>query len=140
MKNLILLLFALCVGSGIQAQVHFKTTSLDAVRAEAVKENKLVFIDLTASWCGPCKGMERTTFLQKDVGDFMAQHFVCAKYDIDQAIGSALVKEYRITSIPTFLIFNVQGELVGQTSGARSAEDFLRDMKQLLQEIAIQKA
>lgn len=34
-----------------QAQVKFETKSTDAVREMAIKQGKLVFIDLYASWC-----------------------------------------------------------------------------------------
>ena len=57
-KLLFLLMFALGTGAA-QAQVKFETKSTDAVREMAIKQGKLVFIDLYASWCPPCRMMER---------------------------------------------------------------------------------
>ena len=63
-------MFALGTGAA-QAQVKFETKSTDAVREMAIKQGKLVFIDLYASWCPPCRMMERQVFSRKDVGEFM---------------------------------------------------------------------
>ena len=67
-------MFALGTGAA-QAQVKFETKSTDAVREMAIKQGKLVFIDLYASWCPPCRMMERQVFSRKDVGEFMDQRF-----------------------------------------------------------------
>ena len=79
-------MFALGTGAA-QAQVKFETKSTDAVREMAIKQGKLVFIDLYASWCPPCRMMERQVFSRKDVGEFMDQRFVAAKYDTDKTTG-----------------------------------------------------
>ena len=50
---------------------------LDIVKAN---KGKLVFINFFATWCPPCRMMEREVFSRKDVGDFMQQRFVAAKY------------------------------------------------------------
>lgn len=115
-----------------QAQVRFHTGSLDAVRALAERENKLVFIDLYATWCAPCGEMEREVFARRDVGEFMDARFVAARYDVDGAVGGALSQRYDAKTIPTYLIFNVEGQLLGRTSGGRTAAEFLRDMRILL--------
>ena len=87
MKKLIFVLM-LALGTGAaQAQVKFETKSTDAVREMAVKQGKLVFIDLYADWCPPCRAMEREVFSRKDVGEFMDQRFVAAKYDTDKTTG-----------------------------------------------------
>ena len=80
MKKLIFILMLALAAGAAQAQVKFETKSTDAVREMAVKTGKLVFIDLYATWCPPCRTMEREVFSRKDVGDFMEQHFVAAKY------------------------------------------------------------
>ena len=131
----ILFTLLLIVGAAVtaNAQVRFSDKNLDAVREEAVQQNKLVFIDLYATWCGPCKSMERDVFSQAKVGDFMAEHFVAAKYDIEKPTGSALAKKYGVRSIPTFLIFDTEGELLAQITGGMPADEFIRTLEQVLQ-------
>ncbi|MFR6634084.1 MAG: thioredoxin family protein [Alistipes onderdonkii] len=94
MKKLIFILMLALAAGAAQAQVKFETKSTDAVREMAVKTGKLVFIDLYATWCPPCRTMEREVFSRRDVGDFMEQHFVAAKYDVDKTTGKELLKRY----------------------------------------------
>ena len=131
-KILFTLLLVIGVAVAANAQVRFTDKNLDAVREEATQQNKLVFIDLYATWCGPCKNMERNVFSQPEVGDFMAQHFIAAKYDIGKPTGSALAKKYGIRSIPTFLIFDTEGTLLGQITGGMPADDFIRAVEEIL--------
>ena len=131
-KILFTLLLVIGVAVAANAQVRFTDKNLDAVREEATQQNKLVFIDLYATWCGPCKNMERNVFSQPEVGDFMAQHFIADKYDIDKPTGSALAKKYGIRSIPTFLIFDTEGTLLGQITGGMPADDFIRAVEEIL--------
>jgi len=129
----ILLLFLLLLGAvGAEAQVRFMTRSTDGVRRQAVEQNKLVFIDLFATWCPPCQMMEREVFSRSDVGAFMEQHFVCAKYDIDRTTGRELLKRYGNRRVPLYLIFNTEGELLGRIRGATDPERFMAEVKRIL--------
>ena len=128
----ILLLFLLLLGAvGAEAQVRFMTRSTDGVRRQAVEQNKLVFIDLFATWCPPCQMMEREVFSRSDVGAFMEQHFVCAKYDIDKTTGRELLKRYGNRRVPLYLIFNTEGELLGRIRGATDLERFMAEVKRI---------
>ncbi|MEG0807993.1 MAG: thioredoxin family protein [Alistipes sp.] len=132
MKKLIFVLLLALGGLTAQAQVAFETQSTDAVRALAVKSSKLVFIDLYATWCGPCRMMERDVFSRKEVGEFMNQRFVCAKYDVDKALGQELMQKYGSGSIPLYLIFNTKGELLGRIVGAVAADEFMTNIRTIL--------
>lgn len=39
--------------------------------AKAKTEDKLLFVDAFAKWCGPCKSMAKNVFTQQKVGDFL---------------------------------------------------------------------
>ena len=121
-KLLFLLTFALGTGAA-QAQVKFETKSTDAVREMAIKQGKLVFIDLYASWCPPCRMMERQVFSRKDVGEFMDQRFVA---------GRELMKRYGRDAIPLYLVFDTRGELLGRIQGAADAETFMDNLRTII--------
>lgn len=98
----------------------------------AVRSGKLVFIDLYADWCPPCRMMEREVFSRKDVGEFMERYFVAAKYNTDKTTGRELLKRYGSGSIPLYLIFDTEGELLGRIQGAADADTFLDNLRQVL--------
>ena len=129
MKKLIFLLMLGLAAATAHAQVKFETRSTDAVRALAEQRGKLVFIDLYASWCPPCRMMERQVFSRKDVGEFMDQRFVAAKFDTDKPTGKELMKRYGKGSIPLYLVFDTRGELLGRIQGAADAETFMENLQ-----------
>lgn len=130
-KAIFILLFALVAGAA-QAQVKFETKSTDAVREMAIRQGKLVFIDLYASWCPPCRMMERQVFSRKDVGEFMDERFVAAKYDTDKATGRELLKRYGNGAIPLYLVFDTAGELLGRIQGASAPEEFMESLRTIV--------
>ena len=132
MKRLLLLLiFGLAVTMA-EAQVRWVEGSTDAVREMALKADKLVFIDLYADWCGPCRMMEERVFKREDVGDYFDRHFVAAKYNVDRPTGRALMQRYGRGSIPFYLIFNTEGELLGSILGAYPAEEFMQHLERIV--------
>jgi len=132
MKKWIMALALTLATVGVEAQVKFETRSTDAIREMAIKEGKLVFIDLYASWCPPCRMMERHVFSRKDVGRFMGERFVAAKYDTDKPTGQELMARYGNGAIPLCLIFNTEGELLGRIQGAASADEFMESVRKIL--------
>lgn len=132
MKRLFFLLIFVLTASGVNAQVRWVEGSTDAVREQAIAQKKLVFIDLYADWCGPCRAMNEHVFTRKEVGEFFDQHFVAAKYNIERPTGRELMQRYGRGSIPLYLIFNTEGELLGSILGASPAEEFLMHLRRIL--------
>ena len=127
-KILFTLLLVLGISAAADAQVRFLDSSTDAVRKETV------FLNFWATWCGPCKAMERDVFSKKEVGDFMDEYFVAAKYDIDKPTGKALAGKHGIRSIPTYLVFNTEGDLLGKITGSMPAEEFTAALRKIIAE------
>lgn len=132
MKKLLFVLLFAGLAATAAAQVKFETKSTDAVREMAVKAGKLVFIDLYATWCPPCRMMERDVFSRRDVGEFMDQRFVSAKYDIDRPTGRELMQRYDAKGVPTYLIFDTDGNLLGRLVGASAPEEFMASIETIL--------
>lgn len=132
MKRLLLLLiFGLAVTMA-EAQVKWVEGSTDQVRELALKADKLVFIDLYADWCGPCRMMEERVFKREEVGDYFDRHFVAAKYNVDRPTGRALMQRYGRGSIPFYLILNTEGELLGTILGAYPTEEFMQHLERIV--------
>jgi thioredoxin-related protein len=129
MKKLAIL-SSLFIGAIAFAQgIKFEDTNFATVLAKAKKENKLVFIDAYASWCGPCKLMVKNIFPLKTVGDYYNSHFVSAKIDMEKGEGIDLAKKYNVKAFPTYLFVDGNGEVVHRTLGYVEENDFIQFAK-----------
>lgn len=115
-----LLLCGLCATS-TQAQernIEFEKSSWADILAQAEKEDKLIFLDAYASWCGPCKWMAANVFTVNEVADLFNTHFICAKIDMEKGEGVELAKKYQVRAYPTLLFVNAKGEVAHRVVGA----------------------
>ncbi|HMW12521.1 MAG TPA: thioredoxin family protein [Chitinophagales bacterium] len=92
---------------------------------KAKKENKFIFLDAYASWCGPCKWMAKEVFPKPEVGEALNPNYVNAKIDMEKGEGIELAKKYNVRSYPTYLFFDANGELVHRSLGSMPAADFI---------------
>ncbi|PIM99991.1 Thioredoxin [Handroanthus impetiginosus] len=77
--------------------------------------NKLMVVDFSATWCGPCRFME-------PVFNDMSTRFTdvdFAKIDVDELADVA--KEFGVQAMPTFVLLK-QGKEVDRVVGARKDE------------------
>ncbi|MCT2406053.1 thioredoxin domain-containing protein [Chryseobacterium antibioticum] len=109
--------------------IKFEDSNFATILAKAKKENKLVFVDAYASWCGPCKLMVKNIFPLQTVGDFYNSHFVNAKIDMEKGEGIGLAKKYNVKAFPTYLFINGDGEEVHRTLGYVEEKDFIQFAK-----------
>ncbi len=52
--------------------------------AKARRENKIIFLSVGYSSCHWCHVMERESFMDKEIADFLNRHFVCVKVDREE--------------------------------------------------------
>lgn len=128
MKLIIIIALVLCMPGLTRAQeqgIRFdKSMSWREVVEKATRENKYIYVDVMATWCGPCQAMVKNIFPQREVGDFYNEHFICLKLQTDKtAKDDEYVKAWhkevndictkaKIKVLPTSLYYNPQGELV----------------------------
>lgn len=108
-----------------QEAMQFQDLPFKEIIAKAKKENKLVFIDAYASWCGPCKMMERNIFTKKSVGDYYNANFINARFDMEKGEGREIAAKFGVRSYPTYLFLNGDGELISQNYGYMEESMFL---------------
>lgn len=108
--------------------VFFEGSLMEAMEA-AKKQKKLVFVDAYAVWCGPCKAMNRNTFPDAAVGEYMNDHFINLKLDVEKGEGPAFAQKYAITGMPTLLFLDHQGNEVHRALGYRSPDGLVQEAK-----------
>ena len=123
MKKLVLLVTILITGLTVFSQgIDFQKGRYAEVLEMAKKQNKLVFIDIYTSWCGPCKMMSP---IVDEIAEEESEIKVC-NINIDQAM--EIAQKYRVMSIPTFIAFK-NGEEAGRQIGAVSKGELLSLIK-----------
>ncbi len=111
----------------------FEGTWEDALKA-AKKENKLVFLDVYATWCGPCRRMDAITFANQEVGEYFNSRFINVKIDGEKGEGPMIRRRYNVRGYPSLLFINYNGEVVKGTAGFRDPERFLELARSLPQQ------
>ncbi|OIR01338.1 thioredoxin [mine drainage metagenome] len=97
--------------------IQFIESDWNKALQEAKKQNKLVFLDAYASWCGPCKLLKSTTFRNKEAGEFFNSNFINVAVDMEKGDGPALLEKFGVTAFPTLIIADADGNIVTYTMG-----------------------
>mmetsp|Transcript_23817 Transcript_23817/g.34139 ORF Transcript_23817/g.34139 Transcript_23817/m.34139 type:complete len:160 (-) Transcript_23817:10-489(-) len=87
---------SLCVRGGDVIEVKTLDETQDII---SKADGKLVVIDFTASWCGPCKLIAPIYKEFSDLEEFSGVAFL--KVDVDENADTA--KEYDVSAMPTFI-------------------------------------
>lgn len=112
-------------GKDSEGGIQFHKGTFDEALQQAKKENKLIFLDIYATWCGPCKKLKANTFSNNEVGVFYNTTFINVALDGENGEGIDLARKYGVKGYPTLLFIDASGKVVSGTSGYHSPSEFL---------------
>lgn len=110
--------------------IVFIEDSWDEALRQAALQNKYIFVDAYASWCGPCKMLKKYTFSNQKVADFFNANFVNVSIDMEKGDGPSLATAWRLQAYPTLIIFDAKGRPVLGEAGYMGVNDLLDFAKQ----------
>ena len=114
------------------AQVNFSHLPYDSASAAAIRNGKLLLVDFRADWCKPCIEMEKTTFLDPDLGHYVNSRFLSVKVDVDQFSGMDLRDQFNVNQYPTILVIEPSDqEVYLRLIGFKTASILMGDLKML---------
>lgn len=105
--------------------------------AKAKMEEKVIFVDCYATWCGPCKEMDAQVYVNPRVTSLLNNKFLCVKIQMDSTSNDPISarklfstakefeKLYKINSLPTFLFFSPEGSPLHKDQGKKNVPEFL---------------
>jgi thiol-disulfide isomerase/thioredoxin len=134
MKIILTFLLSICISARIFSQeVQFETGTWNAILAKAQKENKPIFLDIYASWCGPCKLLDKNVYPDESVAEYMNTHFINAKFDGEESEGLQLVEQFGLSSYPTLYFIKPNGDKFYSFEGYRDPEAFLEEAESAIE-------
>lgn len=81
MKKLVVLILTIASFSATAQEIKWMTLE-KAVEAQKTTPKK-IFMDAYTVWCGPCKMLDKNTFSNKDVADYINKNFYPVKFNAE---------------------------------------------------------
>lgn len=109
--------------------VRWETDPQTALQRSATS-GRPVLMKFTADWCGHCRRMEQTTFVDPEMVETVHQNFIPLLIDTDQH--KDLAKELKITGLPALLIVAPDLTIVDRIRGYQTAARLLPRLNTVL--------
>lgn len=111
--------------SGTEQGIQFIEADWNKALLEAKKQNKMIFLDAYASWCGPCKLLKKKTFPDKAAGAFFNANYINVAIDMEKGDGPSLSEKYGVNAYPTLIITDADGNIITYTQGYISPKQLI---------------
>ncbi|MDE3234471.1 MAG: thioredoxin family protein [Bacteroidota bacterium] len=106
--------------------IHFFKGSWEQAVLEAKKENKPLFVDVYATWCGPCQMLKHITFSNKEAAAFYNTSFINLSLNGEEREGTAIAARYSLKGYPSLLYFDKNGKLILYAAGYVGPAEFIQ--------------
>jgi len=117
----------------LTAQVEFievvTAEDMEAAKKKADDSMLLLFVDVYATWCGPCKMMDSEVYANATVARYMNTHFVNVRMDGETDFGRKYAAERQLQGYPSMFIFSDEGEFLTSIVGFKPVEELLVTVK-----------
>lgn len=117
--------------------IQFFDGSWEEALAEAKKQNKPIFLDVYATWCGPCKALSSRTFPDATAGEYFNENFINVRLDGEKGDGIKVKQELRVHSYPSLFILNSSGAPSVYSAGFVDAENLIKFGKEGVKSIKL---
>lgn len=108
--------------------------TLEEIMADAVLQNKIVFLDFYTTWCGPCKWMDNNVLNQNAIVSKLNRNFVNYKVDAEDFEGVNTALKYRVAAYPTYIFVTPGGTVLHRLEGMIPQEAFEQAIDDILSE------
>ena len=82
MRKIFLFLMLGVLSQSLTAQEINWMSMNEALEAQKKKPKK-IFVDAYTTWCGPCKMLDKNTFTNKDVVEYVNKHYYAVKFNAE---------------------------------------------------------
>ncbi len=103
---------------------------------KARKENKPVYMLITAVWCYWCQVFEEKTLETEEVSGYLNEHYINIFVDYDRR--KDIASRYPPTGLPTTVIFSPEGEELVSVPGFMDKERLLKSLKRTVELLKVE--
>jgi YHS domain-containing protein len=96
-------------------------------RQEAKRLGLPLLIHFSATWCGPCKQMERDTLHAPALQAVLGTQVIALKVDSDENPG--LIDAFRVELLPTDIVVAPDGKIVSRTTNYQNPDQYLANIR-----------
>lgn len=117
----------------INAQVDFvEVTTLqemELMQKKASDQQLMLFVDVYATWCGPCKLMDQDVYTDPTVAEYMNANFISVRIDGECDYGRVYAADQELEGYPSMFIFTMNGEPISRVVGFTPVEQLVPTLK-----------
>lgn len=100
----------------------FAPMTFDAALEMATEDDRLLLVDLMATWCPPCRRMDRSTWRNDGIEAWIETNAIAVQVDVDQA--PAVATRLGVQALPTIVLMRGDREL-GRIEGYQDGRSLL---------------
>jgi len=105
--------------------IQFANDSWDSILDQARIEQKPIFVKAYADYCMPCKLMDKTVFVDKNVINVFNDQFINFKVDMQTPLADVFNVAYGVKMLPSLLFFDENGNVVQILEGTLTVDELL---------------
>ncbi len=127
MKYLLVLALATMSISLMFAQgLNWDKSSWEEILAKAQANDKVIFLDVYTTWCGPCIKMDKDVFPDEAVSTYYNETFITVKVNAeDNGIGTMIANQYGVKAYPTLIYVDKNGTEISKFVGLKNKYELL---------------
>ena len=125
-------MFAALVWSSAGTAANDPTGAINWITFEEAQKNsqdqsRKFLLYFYTDWCGYCRKLEQSTFVDKDIAAYVNQNFIPVRINSEQK--PKIAARYRISGVPNLRFLTAKGEDIAHWPGYIEADRFLPLLK-----------
>lgn len=123
---LVLVLTTLSIGLVSAQGLNWENGTWEEILTKAKAQDKVIFLDVYTTWCGPCLKMDKDVFPDVAVSEYYNETFITVKVNAeDNGIGTSIANLYDVKAYPTLLYVDKNGDEISKFIGLKNKYELI---------------